>query len=168
MTYRYSLSDYIVAVQIPDSLRDVFAGNTSTAFDENANMITLGGDGSHTGSITISRETDQWSTDGDPTGSWVHNQNKDKHGSVSVEINQVDDRVRLLMRLYETYYSADSNTDGLTLTVYKAINSTNSKTIAVCTDCYLQNSPDLAYGESAANQEWQFTCGRIDMNGEAL
>lgn len=168
MTYRYSLSDYIVAVQIPDSLRDVFSGNVSSAYDADANMITLGGDGSHTGSITIARETAQWSTEGDPTGSWVHSQNKDKHGTITVEINQVSDRVRLLMRLYETYYSADANTDGLTLTVYKAINSTDSKTIAVCTDCYLESTPDLTYGETAATQGWEFTCGRIDMNGDAI
>lgn len=163
---RYSLTDYILSVKVPESLRDVFLGDNDTN-DSTSNVISIGGDGSYIGSITIQRQTAQWNTQADATGSWVHSQSKDKHGTIQVRLNQVSDKVRLLIRLYETYYSSDITTEGLTITVNKAVGGGNQKEVCNCVDCYIVNIPEQQYGSSTGEQNWQFTCGQINFTGDA-
>lgn len=157
---RYSLSDYVLSVKVPEDLREVFSSDDL----ESDNYISIGGDGSYIGSITISRTSNLWTTNADHTGSWVHNKNKDKTGSVAVNIQQVSDKVNLLIRLYETYYSSDTITEGLTITINKAVGGGNQTSIATCTDCYIQSIPSQAFGGESAEQTWTFTCGKIDFN----
>lgn len=156
---RYSLTDYVLSVKVPEELREVFSDED---IDYSSNIISIGGDGSYVGSITLHRNSNQWTTEGDHTGSWVHNKNKDKTGTLTVSITQISDKVKMLVRLYETYYSSDTVTEGLTITVTKATGNGNQEDVATCTDCYIQAIPDIAFGESAADQSWVFTCGKID------
>lgn len=166
--HTYSLTDYILSIQVPDSLREIFLGTDET-IDAESNVISIGGDESFVGSITISAPSNaQYTTEGDVTGSWVHNKSKDQTGTISIEINQISDQVRLLVRLFQTYYDADTITEGLTLTLNKAVGGGNQSPVATGTDCYIGNRPEVAYGETAATQEWEFTCGRISFSGSAL
>lgn len=165
---RYSLTDYILSIIVPDELREVFLGAGDT-IDPNSNIISIGGDQSFVGSISISSPgSEQWTTEGDVTGSWVHNKSKNQTGTITVEINQISDKVRLLLRLFQTYYSADTVTEGLTLTINKAIGGGNQLAVANGEDCYLANRPDITYGETAESQDWEFTCGRITFSTDAL
>lgn len=166
--HTYSLTDYILSIQVPSSLQEIFLGTGETE-DPYSNVISIGGNESFVGSITIGEAgSAQYETQGDVTGSWVHNKSKDQTGTISVELNQISDQVRLLIRLFQTYYDSDTTTEGLTLTINKAIGGENQLPIATGTDCYIANRPEITYGESADNQEWEFTCGRITFSGSAL
>lgn len=164
---RYSLTDYILSVKVPDELRDVFLTSSSETTDESANRISIGGDGSYLGNIKTSGST-QWDTQGDATGSWVHNKNKSKVGTLSVEINQLSDVVLKLTRLIETYYSADTVTSGLTLTISKATGAGNSIDVCTCIDCYITKQPDGGWSDKADNMNFEFTCGKITYSGNAM
>lgn len=165
---RYSLTDYILSVKVPEELRDVFIEDSTDTVDASSNIISIGGDGSYTGSITITNNNAQFTTDGDVTGSWVHNKSKDQTGTIKVNIKQVSDKVLLLVRLYQTYYASDTITEGLTLTVSKATGNGNQESVCVGTDCYINQRPDIVYGDTADGQEWTFTCGRITFTGDAI
>lgn len=164
---RYSLTDYILSVKIPDELLDVFATDTND-LEESSNHITIGGDGSYVGTIKVSMNKEQWTTEGDATGGYVHSKSKDKTGKVTVELNMLTDVVLKLTRLIETYDSSDTITNGLTLTVSKATSSGNSVEICNCVDCYLVKHPDGDWEDSAKNMSFDFTCGRITYSGNAM
>lgn len=164
---RYSLTDYILSIKVPDELRKVFLTSSSASTDEIANRISIGGDGSYLGSIKTSSST-QWSTEGDATGSWVHSKNKSKVGTVTVELNQLSDVVLKLTRLIETYYSADTITQGLTLTISKATGAGNSLDVCTCVDCYITKQPDGDWEDSAKTMAFEFTCGKITYSGNAM
>lgn len=164
---RYSLADYILSVKIPDDLRDVFMSATDTT-DESSNRINIGGDGSYIGSIKTENNKEMFTTEGDATGSYIHNKSKDKTGKVTIDINQLSDVVLKLTRLVETYYSSDTVSDGLTLTISKATGSGNSQEVCTCTDCYITKQPDGGWDETAKDMSWVFTCGRITYSGNAM
>lgn len=164
---RYSLTDYVLSVKVPDELREVFLIGDDT-IDSASNVISIGGDGSFVGSITVETPNAQWTTEGDATGSWVHNKSKNQVGTISVSINQISDKVLLLERLYTTYYGADTVTEGLTLTLSKATGNGNQQPVCTGTDCYLASRPSFEAGSTAANRSWSFTCGRITFSGSAL
>lgn len=165
---RYSLTDYILSVKVPEELRDVFIEDSNDTIDAASNIISIGGDGSYTGSINVTTNTAQFTTEGDATGSWVHNQSKDKTGTIRVTINQVSDKVLLLVRLYQTYYASNTTTEGLTLTISKATGNGNQESVCVGTDCLIGKIPDIDFGQTADNQDWNFTCGRITFTGSAI
>lgn len=164
---RYSLTDYILSVKVPDELRDVFLGTDDT-IDAKSNIISIGGDNSYTGSISIQNNPQMFTTEGDVTGSWVHNKSKNQTGTIHISINQVSDKVLQLVRLYQTYYASDTITEGLTLTVSKATGNGNQESVCVGTDCYIQQRPDVSYGDTASTQEWVFTCGRVSFTGDSI
>lgn len=145
---KYSLSKYIVSFDSNDQLIKNIIGN-----------VTIGGDGSTTNSITVSRATATWSTTGYATGAWVHTKNLDKHGSVDVSINQLAPQIARLKMLLNTYYSSDER-DGLTITV----STLDGTKVASCIDCYLTAIPGQSFGESATDQTWTFTCGEVNFD----
>lgn len=161
---RYSLADYILSVKVPDELRVIFGADSTDETNSLDNVISIGGNGSYVGQIQISLKEAMWSTNGDHTGSWVHNKNLNKTGTLEVQLNQVSDQIKVLIRLYETYYSSDTITEGLTITVNKAVGGGNQETVCTCTDCYIQEIPNQSFGDNAATQDWIFTCGKIDFD----
>lgn len=164
---RYSLTDYILSVKIPDELLDVFVTDSNDT-DEANNRISIGGDGSYLGSIKVAMNKDQWSTEGDATGGYVHSKSKDKTGKVSLELNMLTDVVLKLTRLIETYDSADTTTKGLTLTISKAIGAGNSTDVCNCVDCYVVKHPDGDWQDTAKTMTFDFTCGVITYSGNAM
>ena len=151
-TSRYSLADYRVTVHIP--------AINGLAEEE----ITIGGpgenrEGSCVGEIKVTRRAELWTTEGDPTGSWVHNKNLDKTGTVEINLRQVSDYVIKLMMVCAAYESTDSG-DGLTITVNPVI-SEGTDNFITCNDCYIQKIPDQDYTDTAKEQQWIFTCGQV-------
>lgn len=154
----YSFSDYILTVRIPQ------IGNLP------AETISIGGpgegEGTCVGTITIQRNTPLWTTDADPSGSWVHSKNLDRHGTVTVNIRQVSNYVVKLIMIFNAYYSSvgskRTNNQGLTLTLTQATSDTTTNTIAQCEDCLITNIPNQSFSASAENQTWTFTCGAIN------
>jgi hypothetical protein len=159
MINRYSLADHVVKISFPNQVLP-----TATAASTGNTVISLGGpgesgEGSFVGKITVERATETWTTDADPTGSWVNNKTLDKHGTVTIDIRQISDAVIQLMMLtsaYETVDDQNSNARGLTINVY----SSNS-IVATCEDCYIVKVPSQEYNATANEQTWTFTCGRI-------
>lgn len=148
MINRYSLAEYRMQVVVP---KDV----TGTEL-----LLTFGGpgenqEGSFVGQIAVSRSSDTWTTDGDVTGSWVHNKSLNKTGTISLQIRQVsDDIIRLisLARLYE-----ENNPEaGCEITILRG-----DVIVERGTDCYLTRVPEQVKGDTAEMQTWQWTCGRI-------
>lgn len=162
MTNRYSLADYIVTIKLPgaNSLPTEYANLANKEIKIGGPGESIGSVGSFVGQISISRQSNQWDTVGDNTGSWVHNQNLSKVGTVDIQINQVSDNVIRLIQLCNIY-NTTSIREGLTITVTPAANDSVT-TYANCVDCYPTKISNQVFGNSATNQTWSFTCGMVD------
>lgn len=162
MTNRYSLADYILTLTIPNNSKidDSIRGQQ---FSIGGPGIENGGKGSFLGQIQLTRNTNAWSTEGDATGSWVHNKNNDKTGTCVVDIRQVSDMVIKLSQICAIFEKIQDDVEGLQLQLTSAYNNSISGTniIATCVDCYIQKQADLAFSDSAQVQSWTFTCGQI-------
>lgn len=144
---RYSLANYILSVEPQSSdIKSMFG------------TISLGGEGSYLGTISLSLNEDLWTTTGYATGGWVHNKSLDKHGTASVTLNQLSDPVSKFIQLCNIYYTG--NYPGFTL----SLSDIDGNKIATCIDCYITKIPDQVYANSASDQTWSFTCGQINYN----
>lgn len=144
---KYSLSDYKVSIKTKDpALYSIFR------------EITIGGEGSALDSITINTTNNLWDTTGFPTGGWVHNKNLSRVGTATISINQLSASVAKFKQLCNVYYGGDY--EGVTLSVTDADNNE----VASCEDCFIQKIPEQAFGATAANQAWVFTCGKVTFN----
>ena len=144
---RYSLANYVLSIEPNDSrLKSMFG------------TISIGGDGSYLGSITLSRTTSLFTTQGYPTGGWVHSKNLDRTGTASLNLNQLSSIVAKLVKMLNVYYTGDY--DGLTLSV----SDTSGNKIASAIDCYITQIPAQVLGSSAQDQTWSFTCGQVNFN----
>lgn len=145
----YSLAKYILSIAIPTELVPFF-GET----------LSIGGQGSYLGQITLSLNENLWSTSGDYTGSFVHNKNLNKTGSCTVSIQQISEMISKFKTLCNVFYNNDEDYDGLTLT----LSTLDQTKIATCESCFIQKIPDQNFGTTSASQDWVFTCGAINFN----
>lgn len=149
---RYSLADYILTITLPTE----FASDLQLA----SNTISVGGEGSHTESINISTDNNIWTTEGDATGSWVHSKNLNRVGKASVSLSQLSENVAKFKKICNVYYTSGTDYDGITLSLTDSLGNN----IATCNDCYFTKVPSQDFGNTAANQTWELTCGQITFN----
>lgn len=153
MINRYSLADHLVKVTLP---ANVIVGGVNIG----GMVLEFGGPGnnkqtgSFTGEISVERSSDTWTTEGDPTGSWVHNKNLNKTGTVSLQLRQVADDVIRLQMLAQVFENNDF--PGCNIEVFNG-----SDTVARAEDCYISRVPSQVFGDTAAMQTWSWTAGRI-------
>lgn len=141
---RYSLANYIMSISPTDvTLRSMFG------------TISVGGEGSYLGNIAVSQNSNLWDTKGYATGAWVHNKNLDRTGLATIQLNQLAQEVNKLIKLFNVFYSGDYA--GSTITV----SDLAGNKVATCTDCYIQKIADQSFSDTAADQSWTFTCGRV-------
>lgn len=163
MIHQYSLADHQLTIGISEivarslGLRDSY-GNLLTNF-------TIGGpgengEGSFVGQIVVKRNQDLFTTTGDPTGSWVHDKNLNRTGSIEINITQISDDIVLLSQLCQMFEALQTNTPGLELTI-SSTGSGTSTTIVTGRDAYIQKLPDLTFAERAQALTWIFTCGQV-------
>ena len=146
---KYSLADYTLSINIPQSLQAIFGQS-----------FTIGGRDNATDSISVELDNDQWSTESYATGAYVHNKNYSRTGKVSISMSQLNDAVAKLKRIGMKLYSGDY--DGVTLSLDQAaIGKANDGDVFTATDCYLIKIPAQEFGENAGKQTWTFTCGQI-------
>lgn len=144
---KYSLANYILSIESNDaSIKRMFG------------TISIGGEGSALDSITLSIDGDIFTTAGYATGGYVHNKSLDRHGTATLVLNQLSDKVGRLIQLAKLSLSGDY--DGFTL----SLSDIDGNKIATCVDCYIRRIPEQVFGSSAATQSWQFTCGQINFN----
>lgn len=144
MNKRYSLANYIISISPTDSaLRSMFG------------TISIGGEGSYLGNISVSQNSNLWSTKGFATGGWVHDKNLDRTGQASLQLNQLSPAIAKLVKLFNIFYAGDYAGSTITVT------DLNGNKVVNCSDCYIQKVPDQVFGESSENQTWSFTCGRV-------
>ena len=144
---KYSLANYILSIDSNDSeIKNIFG------------TISIGGEGSYLGSISLSLQNPMWETTGFATGAWVHNKSLDRHGSATLTISQLSDAVARFIQLCKLYYSGDYN--GFTL----SLSDIAGNRIATCVDCYIEKIADQSFEAQSGNQSWVFTCGQINYN----
>lgn len=153
-TSKYSLTDYTVTINVPA------IGNIPQQ------TISIGGmgdngEGSCVGEISVTRNTNLFETEGDPTGSWVHNKNLDKTGTVTINLRQVSDYVIKLITICSAYETVQTRSSGLTITITPHFADDVNTQFVECNDCYIQKVPDQIFAATAAEQSWVFTCGQI-------
>lgn len=146
---KYSLADYIVSIEPNDSSIRNALGN-----------ITIGRDGLANGveQASISYKDSLFDTQSYATGAWVHNKNLSRVGTITISLCQVDTITDRLTKLCKMYYSI-SDYSGVTINVSKR----DGTKVASCVDCYPVKISDRQFQENAQNNEWQFTCGQIEM-----
>lgn len=144
---RYSLSDYIMSITIDDSI---------ISNQLNVREISVGGEQSYLGLIEVNVPNSIYSTEGDNTGSWVHNKTLNKTGTVSLSINQLSPQIKTFITICNIYYKHANNT-GMTIT----IKDRGNNIITTANDCYIQGIPRQSLGATASMQSWVFTCGEI-------
>lgn len=142
---RYSLADYILTIKSNNSEINNIIGN-----------VSIGGEGSAIGSINISYSDSLWTTTGYKTGGYVHDKNLSRVGTISIALNQLSDKITKFIQLCNVCYSG--NDDSLTLTV---TDNNSNQIIATGNDCYISKIADQVLGATAADQTWEFTCGKI-------
>lgn len=158
MVNRYSLADYKVSISFPAGLK----AGLSTDPLEIGGPGNNGEDGSFVGTIKLARATNTWETEADPTGSWVHNKNLDRHGTVTLSIRQISDDIIRLIMIARAIENDQTLKKGCKIDVYGA----DTQLVATAEDCYIVKIPEQNYGEKAQTQEWEWTSGRIKFNQE--
>ena len=136
--------------------------------DANGNLLksyTIGGpgengEGSFVGQILVSLNDNLYETEGDATGSWVHNKNLNRTGLITLEINQISDDAITLIQLTQILESVQSAGPGLELTI-NSVAETPSTTMVTGRDSMIQKLPDLTLAEKAGMLSWVFTCGQV-------
>lgn len=157
MLNRYSLADHTVRVTLPDNLSmngNNIGGMVLKFGGPGENGIT----GSMIGNISVARANDTWRTEGDATGSWVHNKSLDRTGNVTLNIRQVSDDIIRLQMLAQIYEAEDF--PGCKIEVY-----CGDLVVARAEDCYITRIPEQAFGDTAAMQSWSWTSGRVTFPG---
>ena len=162
----YSLADYVATITFPGFT----VGETTFAPE----TFQIGGagennEGSCVGEIRVTRANDMWTTEDDPTGSWVHSKNLGKRGTIQFSIKQVSDYIikfMLLSNQYEKLTGSIRRTDGLRsgLQIELAPENGGSSEFISCDDCFPVKVPDQIYAGTAQDQELVFTSGRVSYN----
>ena len=162
MLHVYSLADHQLTIGIPENV-----ASRLNLRDEYGNLLTSyqiggpgeNGEGSFVGRISVERNENAWTTEGDHTGSWVHNKNLNKTGKITIDINQISEQVIDLYHLCQIYESVEGNYPGLTLT----INTTGEDSMPLATgiDSYISKQPNYPIETEAQNLSWEFTCGQV-------
>lgn len=163
MIHQYSLADYQLTIGLTNSLAERLGLR-----DSSGNLLTnfvIGGpgedgQGSFVGQIVVNRAENLMTTEGDATGSWVHNKNLNRTGTISIEITQISDQIVTLIQLCQIIESVQSNMPGLDLTISSAA-SELATTMVTGRDSYIQKLPDLRLADTAGRLNWVFTCGQI-------
>ena len=150
----YSLADYELSVSIP------------AIGDLPAETFRIGGpgdtgNGSCTGQIVVSRNQNLFETEGDPTGSWVHNKNLNRTGTITVDIRQVSNYIVKFILTCQAFEAYQHRTGGMTIQLIPAFTNEANQPIMTAIDCFFQKVPDQVMGPSAQTQSWIITCGKI-------
>lgn len=144
----YSLANYKMTITSTDA-------NIKKIFGE---ALTVGGNGSHVGSFTVSDLQEQHSIEGYATGGYIISKSYDRHGTIAVELMQLSDEISKFKNLVKLYYSGDYDSLTIVLT-----NNENEKVVE-CVDCLPVGFPDQTFGDSATNQTWTFVVGKVTIN----
>lgn len=144
---KYSLANYILSIEPNDEIIKTYFG-----------AISIGGEGSAVGSISMNIANEQFTTKGYATGGWAHDKNLDRHGTATLTLNQLSDAVAKFIKLAKLFYTGDY--DGFTL----SLSDINGQKIASGIDCYISKIPEQEFGKESADQQWTFTCGQINFN----
>lgn len=144
---RYSLANYILSIKPDDPEINALFGT-----------ISVGGEGSAIGSITVQTQQNIWQTTGYATGAWVHHKDLSRIGTCEVRINQLTDAVAKFKKMCAMFYQADYA--GFTL----SLSDNEGNKVCDAIDSYIVKIPAQEFGSQATDQTWSFTCGQIVYN----
>lgn len=144
---RYSLANYILSIEPNDAtIKQMFG------------TISIGGEGSTVGAISLTPNETMYKTTGYATGGWVHDKSLNRTGVASITLNQLSKAVSKFIQMCKVFYADDY--DGFTL----SLSDINGNKVATCIDCYISKIPTQEFGATAADQTWDWTCGQINFN----
>jgi len=147
----YSLSNYKLAIQLPEE----FAAKVGL---ENNNTISIGGEGSYLDTLSYSYNSDMYSTKADATGSYVHDKNLDKSGTITINIHQMSPQIALFIKIVNLYYQSGNDYEGLQLSLKDLM----GQEVMAAESCFFTKIPDQSFGQESDNQSWNITSGRIN------
>lgn len=147
----YSLAKYKLSIQLPEN----FASQVGLG---DSSIISIGGEGSYLDTISYSYTGDMYSTKGDTTGSWVHDKNLDRTGSVSISIHQLSPQIAMFKKVVNLYYQSGDNYEGLQL----SLKDSAGQEIMSAEDCFFTQIPEQSFKDTSDSQTWNLTCGRIN------
>lgn len=145
---KYSLAYYTLTLKTDDpELNSIFS------------ELSFGGNGSAVGEITASYSNDLWSRSDYATGGYVHEQNLNRSGKITVSVNQLCKHIGKLINLCNAYYGKAETVglNGLTI----SLTDGDGKEILSAIDCVPVKIQDQKYSEKSGNQDWEFDCGEI-------
>lgn len=151
---RYSLADYILSITLPNNLAQ------DLNFDKPT--FTIGGEGSYLDKIEFELLNDLFSTEGDSTGSWVHNKNLSRVGTCTITVQMLSEKTTVFKKVCNIFYQASSaavnrDYDGCTL----SLSDNYGNEIVTAIDCYFTKVPSLSLQVESQKQDWVLTCGSI-------
>lgn len=146
---RYSLANYYVSFT-----------HTATDLTDLFDSVSIGGEYDTLSSIDIAYASNLWTTTGYATGAWVHAMNLDRHGTITITLSIISDNIDKFIKFCNLFYLNGAAYEGLTMTVTNTV----SDVVLTATDCYIQKIPNLQLSATPGNQQWVFTCGKIDFN----
>ncbi len=168
--YRYSLASVSVVITFPKS---VVTGTGEEEITANR-PYRFGGQGSMIGTISLARNNDRFSADGDATGGFAINENLDATGTVTISIKQFAPLVSTLTSLFNKYDSDLDNSESTYVDPEKGTIGFNGDLLSSTTievyyagtligsakGCYL-NMPELSLEEENSSRDFTFVSGAI-------
>lgn len=151
---RYSLSDYIVTINIKD-----IDSNLSQLVGE---TISIGGEGSYVGSISLKylNNNGMYNIDADDTGSYVYNRSLNLSGQIDISLNQISPAATKLRTIFNYYLSQDL-LNPFTITLSQSNADGTQTKISNMIDCMITSLPEQKYESSAGMQTWSIQCGKL-------
>lgn len=122
----------------------------------NYEQITIGGNGSMVGSVSMSRSNAAFGVTGYADGSYAASYTKNRTGSVSIQLSQASSLVARLTK-FVNWCEANYNLAESTITVLDSMGNIQGYASGV----YPDKLPDNTVGESVQNRTFEFSAGVI-------
>ena len=141
----YSLANYKLTLTTNDEVLKATFGES----------LTIGGQGKKIGSIKINQTNAPYSIQSFATGGYYYDKSLDRHGDVTINLNQLAEEIAKFKTLLNLYYTGDYNGFTIVLTTNENVK------VAECIDCLMTGVPSQDFGTTAGNQDWTFSSGQI-------
>lgn len=145
---QYSLLDYAISIKSSD----IIGGSID---------IPIGGRGSYLGSVTVSRNTANITSEVDATGSGVFSFSADNSGTLTFNLSYVSDTAMTIINSIVSKYR-DPDTQAWKTAMVDIVISNAQGPVITAKSCMLQGSEDLNLSPEVPRRDFVFLAMDID------